>query len=82
MAIGNPWHGCHKLSAGCKNCFVYSGDARRGVDSSIVRQTKNFDLPIKKKRNGEYKIPSGTEVATAFTSDFFVEEADEWRAEA
>lgn len=82
MAIWNPWHGCHKLSAGCKNCFVYSGDARRGVDSSIVRQTKNFDLPIKKKRNGEYKIPSGTEVATAFTSDFFVEEADEWRAEA
>lgn len=82
MTIWNPWHGCHKLSAGCKNCFVYSGDAKRGVDSSIVTQTKNFDLPIKKKRDGEYKIPPGTEIAACFTSDFFLEEADEWRAEA
>jgi len=41
-----------------------------------------FDLPIQKKRNGEYKIPSGSLVYTCFTSDFFVEEADEWRKEA
>lgn len=39
-------------------------------------------MPIQKKRNGEYKIPSGTLVYTCFTSDFFVEEADAWRAEA
>lgn len=78
----NLWHGCHKLSAGCKHCYVYRGDAKRGVDSSIVSKTKNFDLPIQKKRNGEYKIPSGTLVYTCFTSDFFIEEADEWRAEA
>lgn len=82
MKIWNPWHGCHKLSEGCKNCYVYRGDARRGIDSTIVTQTKNFDLPIQKKRNGEYKIPSGTEMATCFTSDFFVEDADEWRKEA
>lgn len=78
----NLWHGCHKLSAGCKHCYVYRGDARREVDSSIVTQTKNFDLPIRKKRNGEYKIPPGTYVYTCFTSDFFVEDADEWRTEA
>lgn len=78
----NPWHGCHKLSAGCRHCYVYRGDAKRGVDSSIVGKTKNFDLPIQKKRNGDYKIPSGSMVYTCFTSDFFVEEADEWRAEA
>lgn len=78
----NLWHGCHKLSTGCKHCYVYRGDAKRGVDSSIVSKTKNFDLPIQKKRNGEYKIPSGTLVYTCFTSDFFIEEADEWRAEA
>lgn len=82
MKIWNPWHGCHKLSAGCTNCYVYRGDARRGIDSTIVTRTKNFDLPIRKKRNGEYKIPAGTEVATCFTSDFFVEDADEWRIEA
>ena len=81
-SIWNPWHGCHKLSAGCKHCYVYRGDARRGIDSTIVTQTKNFDVPIRRKRNGDYKISSGTEVATCFTSDFFVEDADEWRPEA
>lgn len=78
----NLWHGCHKLSAGCIHCYVYRGDSKRGVNSSIISKTKNFDLPIQKKRNGDYKIPSGTMVYTCFTSDFFVEEADEWRAEA
>lgn len=78
----NLWHGCHKLSAGCKHCYVYRGDARRDVNSAIVTQTKNFDLPIKRKRNGEYKIPSGTLVYTCFTSDFFIDDADGWREEA
>ena len=80
--LWNPWHGCHKLSEGCRNCYVYRGDAKRGIDSSIVSKTKNFDLPVQKKKNGEYKIPPGSEVATCFTSDFFVEDADEWRTEA
>ena len=78
----NLCHGCHKLSAGCKHCYVYRGDARREVDSSVVVRTKNFDLPLRKKRNGEFKIPPGTFVYTCFTSDFFVEDADKWRAEA
>lgn len=43
---------------------------------------KTFDLPLRKKRNGEFKIPPGTFVYTCFTSDFFVEDADKWRAEA
>lgn len=78
----NPWHGCHKLSDGCKHCYVYRGDAKRGVDSSVVTTTKNFDLPVRRKRDGEYKIPSGALVYTCFTSDFFVEEADAWRPQA
>lgn len=81
-ALWNPWHGCHKLSEGCRHCYVYRGDARRKVDSTIARQTKNFDVPIRRKRNNEYKIPSGTMVYTCFTSDFFLEDADTWRPEA
>ncbi|MCB7206753.1 DUF5131 family protein, partial [Dorea formicigenerans] len=23
MANWNPWHGCHKISAGCEHCYVY-----------------------------------------------------------
>jgi hypothetical protein len=52
----NLWHGCHKLSPGCKHCYVYRGDAKRDIDSSVVTQTKNFDLPLRKKRNGDYKV--------------------------
>ena len=78
----NLWHGCHKLSAGCKYCYVYRGDYKRGIDSSVVTKTKSFDLPLQKKRNGDYKIPPGTMVYTCFTSDFFLEDADQWRSEA
>ena len=78
----NLWHGCHKLSAGCKYCYVYRGDYNRGIDSSVVTKTKSFDLPVQKKRNGEYKIPAGSMVYTCFTSDFFLEDADAWRPEA
>lgn len=78
----NLWYGCHKISAGCQHCYVYCGDAKRGIDSSVVTRTKSFDLPVRKKRTGEYKIPSGTELMTCFTSDFFVEDADNWRPEA
>jgi len=78
----NPWHGCHKLSEGCRNCYVYRGDARRGVDSSVITKTKNFDVPVRRKRNGEYKIPPGSDVYLCFTSDFFLDAADEWRPEA
>lgn len=81
MANWNPWHGCHKLSAGCANCYVYRGDAKRGVDASIVRKTASFDVPIKKLKNGEYKVRSGQTVWTCFSSDFFVPDADAWREE-
>jgi protein gp37 len=80
--IWNLWHGCHKFSEGCRHCYVYRGDSKRGLDSTLVYKTKNFDLPVRKKRDGEYKIPSGSMVYTCFTSDFFVEDADPWRGEA
>ena len=78
----NLWHGCHKLSAGCRYCYVYRGDAKRDINSALVTKTKSFDLPVQRKKNGEFKIPSGTLVYTCFTSDFFLEDADVWRDEA
>lgn len=82
MALWNLWHGCRKISPGCQNCYVYRGDARYGRDSSLVAKTQSFDLPLRKNRQGGAKIPSGETVYTCFTSDFFLEEADEWRPEA
>lgn len=79
----NPWHGCHKCSPGCLNCYVYYLDKVRDKDASIVTKSKtNFTLPLKKDKQGEYKIKSGSELATCFTSDFFIPEADLWRKEA
>lgn len=81
--LWSPWHGCHKCSPGCLNCYVYYLDSKRDKDTSIVTKSiTNFNLPLKKTRSGEYKIPSGSEVATCFTSDFFLEEADAWRSDA
>ena len=78
----NLWHGCHKISEGCRHCYVYRQDSRYDKDSSVVTRTAAFDLPLRCKRNGDFRIPSGEMVYTCFTSDFFLEEADEWRAEA
>lgn len=80
----NPWHGCTKISEGCRYCYVYRQDEMYGAigSSSEVRKTGAFNLPIKKKRDGSYKIPPGKIVFTCFTSDFLVKEADEWRTEA
>lgn len=78
----NPWHGCTKISAGCKHCYVYRQDEMYGnAESRLCRKTASFDLPLRTKRGGGFKIPSGSIVYTCFTSDFLLSDADEWRAE-
>ena len=82
MAIWKPWHGCKKLSPGCKNCYVYRRDESIGKDASIVTRTGDFSLPLKKDRNGQYKLtPLDGTVYSCMTSDFFLDEADAWRQE-
>ena len=80
----NPWHGCTKISPGCKYCYVYRQDEMygSGKSSNEVSRNADFTKPIKRKRDKSYKITSGTVVFTCFTSDFLVAGADEWRAEA
>lgn len=76
----NPWHGCHKCSEGCQNCYAYFLDKRYGRDTSIVSLNKSgLNLPVKKDKDGNFKLPSGAFVRVCMTSDFFLEEADEWR---
>ena len=80
----NPWHGCTKISPGCKYCYVYRQDEMYGSEkkSWVVTKNADFNKPVKRKRDKSYKIVSGTIVFTCFTSDFLVEGADEWRSEA
>ncbi len=78
----NLWHGCHKKSEGCQHCYVYRRDAEFEIDSDVVKKTSSFNLPIRRNRMGDWKVPSGTLLWTCFTSDFFIEDADDWRKEA
>ncbi|MCL2578750.1 MAG: phage Gp37/Gp68 family protein [Oscillospiraceae bacterium] len=79
MPTWNPWHGCHKISDGCKNCYVYCTDAKYDKDSAVVKKNAAFDLPIRKNRAGGYKLQDDDVIYTCFTSDFFLPDADEWR---
>ena len=53
-----------------------------GKDPSVVSKTASYDLPVRRKRDGSYKLDGGREIFTCGTSDFFIEEADAWRADA
>lgn len=81
--IWNPWHGCIKCSEGCQNCYMYFLDRVRDRDGAEIYRTKSgFDYPLKRDRQGNFKIRSGEQIRVCMTSDFFLEEADEWREEA
>jgi protein gp37 len=71
----NPWHGCTKVSPGCKFCYMYRDKARYGQDpTQIVRSKTTFRAPL-----------SWNDPAMVFTcswSDFFIAEADAWRKDA
>lgn len=85
MPMWNPWRGCHKCSEGCKFCYIHKGDAKRGVDTNAVVRTEKMNVPIEKYKRGEhageYKIKSKEIIYLCFSSDFLIEDADEWRHE-
>ena len=72
----NPWQGCKKVSAGCKNCYMFRDKARYGQDPEIVIRSKpaTFNKPM------TWKDPAMVFVCS--WSDFFIEEADAWRDDA
>ena len=61
---------------------MYRGDERFGRDATQVRMTREFDLPVRGRRDGTPTLAAGEVVFTCLTSDFFIEEADEWRVRA
>lgn len=72
----NPWIGCRRISPGCAQCYanrLVSG--RMGRDfGTITRSTdRTFLAPLR------WRDPR--RVFTCSISDFFIEEADAWRAD-
>lgn len=71
----NPWTGCHKLSEGCRNCYMFRGKRKFQDPNVVVRSSpRTFRAPVR------WKEPSFVFVCS--WSDFFIQEADEWRQEA
>ena len=73
----SPWQGCHKIATGCLNCYMHRDKRRYGQDPTTVVRSKppTFNAPLKKWHDPAL-------VFVCSWSDFFVEEADPWRAEA
>lgn len=70
----NPFHGCKKVSDGCKFCYMYRDKERYGQDpTKVVRSKSTFYDPLK------WKEPAL--VFTCSWSDWFIDEADQWRDE-
>ena len=42
MPMWNPWRGCKKCSEGCLHCYIHKGDAKRGVNTSMIVKTKDL----------------------------------------
>lgn len=83
MQNWNPWYGCHKCSDGCKNCYVETWNKLYDKDFNEVKySSSNFRLPWKKDEYREFIIPAGETINVCETSDFFIEEGDDYRAEA
>ena len=54
----NPWHGCTKVSLGCKYCYVYRQDEMYGseVSSSECRKTITALASLICRKQQEYAI--------------------------
>lgn len=74
----NPWRGCKKCSDGCLHCYIHKGDFKKGINTNEIIKTKDFNKPVEKLQNGNYKMKSGI-VYLCFSTDFLIEEADGWR---
>ena len=63
--------------------MFYLDRVRADRDGSEIYKTKTgFNYPLQKNRQGEYKVKSGELIRVCMNSDFFLEEADDWRDDA
>ncbi|WP_084312496.1 DUF5131 family protein [Desulfobulbus elongatus] len=72
----NPWQGCRPVSPGCANCYMYREKRRYGQDPATVMRSsrETFNAPLK------WMDPA--KVFVCSWSDFFIDNADQWRDEA
>ncbi len=75
-ATVNFWTGCKKVSEGCKFCYMHRDKERYGQDPTIIKRTADNTF----RQALKWKEPR--RIFTCSWSDFFIEDADQWRKEA
>lgn len=76
----NPWRGCIKISPGCKNCYMFRDQKRFGFEPSQIVKCNPTTWSHPKRWNSIAEAAGRKDlVFTCSWSDFFLEEADEWR---
>jgi len=55
---------------------------RNGNGADIYRTKQSFTYPLHKNRDGSFKVQSGEMLRVCMSSDFFLEQADQWREDA
>jgi len=83
-ATWNPWHGCRKISTGCAYCYMFRDKERYGKDpTQVIKSKTKFNDPLKWQKNmKKHGAFIGMKIFTCSWSDWFIEEADDWRDEA
>ena len=84
MNAWDPWHGCRKISDGCKNCYIFrrewNNDKIIVYSNSCVAQTKDYNKPMLRNKEHIYCFTSlDNPIYICTTSDFFIEDADHMR---
>jgi protein gp37 len=79
----NFWQGCEKISPGCKFCYMFRDKKRYGQNPNVVIRSAppTFNKPLLWAKDRE-KYAHIKRVFTCSWSDFFIEDADDWRDEA
>ena len=81
----NPWQGCHKISEGCTNCYMFREKQRYGQEPDLVVRSaeRTFNAPLRWNKQVQGNYPCGKPLVFVCSwSDFWIEEADAWRDEA
>lgn len=71
----NFWTGCKKVSPGCKFCYMYRDKDRYKKEdpTEVIRVRQSTINKVLKEAK------PGQKIFTCSWSDFFIEEADQWR---
>ncbi len=59
MAMWNPWRGCKNVVMDVYIAIFIKEIQKRNINTNEIIKTKDFEKPIEKLKNGNYKMKAG-----------------------